>query len=105
MAQFDVYRNKNSQSKSAYPYLVDVQSDLLSDLRTRVVVPVIKLAGVKKKSIKDLTPIVDIGGTKHLMLIPQLAGVSITELTQSIDNVRAHRDEIIAAVDFLMTGV
>ena len=39
MAQFNVYRNLNATTKSVTPYLLDVQSNLLSDLVTRVVVP------------------------------------------------------------------
>jgi len=105
MAQFDVYKNKNPKSKSAYPFLVDVQSDLLSDLQTRVVVPLIKLTALRKKPIRDLTPVVNIDGGKFLLLIPQLAGISITELGQPVGEVAAHRDEIVAALDFLITGV
>ena len=39
MPQFTVHRNPNPGSKAAYPLLLDVQSDLLADLGTRVVVP------------------------------------------------------------------
>lgn len=60
MAQFTVYRNKNARTKSAYPYLVDVQSELLANLQTRVVVPLTKLTTLRKKPIKDLTPVVAI---------------------------------------------
>jgi toxin CcdB len=39
MPQFTVYRNKNPQTLSAVPFLLDVQHDLLNDLETRVVIP------------------------------------------------------------------
>jgi toxin CcdB len=39
MAQFDVYPNPSQVSQAHYPYLVDVQSSLLSDLATRIVIP------------------------------------------------------------------
>lgn len=39
MPQFTVYRNKNPQTLSVVPFLLDVQHDLLSDLETRVVIP------------------------------------------------------------------
>ncbi len=42
MGQFTVYRNKNPRTKSAFPLLVDVQSDVLEDLHTRVVIPLTK---------------------------------------------------------------
>lgn len=31
MPQFSVYKNKNPSTRSAYPYLVDIRSDLLSE--------------------------------------------------------------------------
>jgi toxin CcdB len=105
MAQFDVYKNKNPKSKSAYPYLVDVQSDLLSDLQTRVVVPLAKLTALRKKPIRDLTPVVAIDDGKYLLLIPQLAGISINELGQPVGTIANHREEIVAGLDFLITGV
>lgn len=43
MVQFTVHRNKNARAKTAYHYLVDVQSELLTNLQTRVVVPLTKL--------------------------------------------------------------
>jgi len=105
MAQFSVYKNKNPQSTSAYPYLVDIQSDLLSGMQTRVVVPLTKLSGPRKKPIKDLTPVVEIEGAKFLLLVPQLAGISINELVQPVGSLSAHREEVVAALDFLITGV
>jgi len=37
--QFDVFENPSPRTRDAYPYVVDVQSDLLSSLATRMVVP------------------------------------------------------------------
>jgi toxin CcdB len=98
-------RIKNPKSKSAYPYLVDVQSDLLSELQTRVVVPLAKLTALRKKPIRDLTPVVEIEGAKYLMLVPQLAGISISEMGPSVATIANHREEVVAALDFLITGV
>jgi len=39
MSQFMVYRNSNPNSSKAYPYLLDVQSNLLESLDTRLVIP------------------------------------------------------------------
>jgi toxin CcdB len=105
MPQFSVHKNKNPKSKTAYPYLVDVQSDLLSELNTRVVIPLAKLAALRKRPIRDLTPVVEVDGGKYLLLTPQLAGISANELGAAIGNVTAHRDDIVAALDFLITGV
>jgi len=38
--QFDVYRNPSLRMREQYPFVVDVQSDLLGSLATRMVVPI-----------------------------------------------------------------
>ena len=39
MAQFKVYENPNDATRQTYPYLLDIQSNLLDELRTTVVIP------------------------------------------------------------------
>ena len=39
MAQFHTCENPNKASRKAYPYLLDIQPDLLADLQTTVGVP------------------------------------------------------------------
>jgi toxin CcdB len=105
MTQFSVHKNKNAKTKGTYPYLVDIQSDLLRDLNTRVVVPLAKLADIGKKPMQTLTPVVDVDGQKYAMLIPQLAGIPVRDLGASVGSVVARRADIVAAVDFLVTGI
>jgi len=56
MAQFTIYKNKDPHTRSALPFLLDIQSDLLSDLETRVVVPLHPASELKGKILKTLTP-------------------------------------------------
>ncbi len=39
MAQFIVYENTSRIAKKIYPYLLDIQSDLLNELKTTVIIP------------------------------------------------------------------
>lgn len=39
MAQFDIHLNDDTATCTRFPYLLDIQVDLLSDLPTRLVVP------------------------------------------------------------------
>jgi toxin CcdB len=105
MPQFSVYKNKNPKTRSTYPYLVDVQSDLLSDLGTRVVVPLVKRTTSTKKPIKDLTPVVSVDGQDFVMMVPLLAGIARSELGTPVGSALQHRGEVIAALDFLVTGI
>ena len=40
MAQFGIYQNRNAATAKRYPYLIELQTDLLSALKTTVVAPV-----------------------------------------------------------------
>ena len=105
MAQFSVHRNANPKSKALFPYVVDVQTDLLRDLQTRVVVPLMKRTAFGRKPIKELTPIVEVEGQKLALIVPQLAGISIKDLGPEVATLVRSRSEIVAALDFLLTGV
>lgn len=104
MGQFAVYRNKSSRSKSTYPFLVDVQSDLLDELQTRVVVPLTKASALAKKPLSNLTPALKFDGETYVLMTPQLAGVARTELGAAAGSVAEQRQVIVAAIDFLVTG-
>lgn len=103
--QFDVYRNKNSASNQRYPYLLDVQSDILQSLQSRIVVPLAPASDAGGIAITQLMPVLEILGHKYVAVIPQLAGISSREITNPVDNASQHRAEIIAALDLLITGV
>lgn len=105
MAQFDVYRNPNAATRARVPYLLDVQSDLLSSLTTRVVVPLCKPDVLSAKPAERLNPAFEIESRSLLMLTPELAGVSRKSLGERVDNLAAERDAIIAALDLVLTGI
>lgn len=56
MAQFDVYENPNPDTQKTVPYLLDVQADLLADLATHVVVPLVPVA-IMGKAARYLNPV------------------------------------------------
>jgi toxin CcdB len=105
MHQFAVVRNTNARTKRAIPYLLNVQHDILSDLQTRVVVPLYTAAALGGKIMTRLTPSFEIEGKRVIMVTPQLAGVSVHELGGIVEDLSPHRAEIIAALDFLWTAI
>ena len=72
MSQFTVHRNPNRKTRRAVPYLVDIQSDLLSGLATRVVVPLIPAAEMRPPT--HLNPRFEIEGKSLVMSTAELAG-------------------------------
>lgn len=103
MAQFTVYRNKNAHTKGTFPLLLDVQSDLLEDLQTRVVIPLTKTA-LAKKPVDRLMPVLKIDDETYVLVTQQLAGIARKDLGAASGSLAQHRDVILAAVDFLITG-
>jgi toxin CcdB len=104
VAQFAVYKNKSPRTKSTFPFLVDVQSDLLEPLHTRVVVPLTKVAGLARKPVSHLTPTLTFDGSAYVLMTPQLAGIARTDLGTPSGSLAEERQTILAAIDFLLTG-
>lgn len=103
MPQFTVYRNTNPRTEDRFPFLLDVQADLLSDLGTRVVVPLAR-ASAARKPIDRLTPIVEVAGEPYMLVTPQLAGIGVNEVGPAVSTLAPQRAEILGALDFLITG-
>lgn len=104
MAQFDVYINPNPDTRKLIPYLLDIQADLLDTLSTRVVVPLI-LAEEMGQAAKQLNPQFKIKGTAVVMSTAELAGIANRSLGNKVASLKNKRDEIIAALDLLITGI
>ncbi len=60
MAQWDVYPNPSARSRDAVPFLVVVQSELLSSLPTRLVVPLVRSALAPGNLPARLAPVFDV---------------------------------------------
>ena len=105
MAQFAVYRNPNAETRATYPLLLDVQSELLGDLDTRVVVPLCPAPALRNRLMNTLTPLLQIEGDAYAMLTPQLAGIAKRQLGEQVADASPRRDAIIAALDMLITGI
>jgi toxin CcdB len=104
MAQFDVYRNPEGRTRSAIPYLLDVQSDLLSDLATRAVVPLV-LEKRFGRIGRRLNPVFEISDHKVVMSTGEIGGVPRRALGPPVASLAAQRDTIVAAIDFLIFGI
>ena len=104
MAQFDVYRNANPASSRVIPYLLEVQSDLLDVLATRVVAPLV-LATEMGKTARTLNPQFEIEGASVVMSASEIAGVPRRVLGEKVASLQHCSEEIIAALDLLFTGI
>ncbi len=105
MSQFTVYKNKNSKTKKTFPYLLDIQSDLLDEIRTTIVIPLGKYSTVKDQVITKLCPIIEIDGAKYAAITQQLAGIDRTLLGTEVTNISDYRAEFIDAIDLIISGI
>ena len=100
MAQFDVFRNPGG---GPFPLLLDVQAGILSDLATRVVVPLARRRTWKARSLTRLDPSVRLGRVEYVLVFQELAGIPCSELGDPVGTLRSRRDELVAALDLLFT--
>lgn len=105
MAQFRIYENTNRSTKQRFPYLLDIQSSLLDDLQTTVVIPLYPKSMMGKAMITKLCPIVTIAGEDFIALTQQIAGIDRRVLGQEVGDFSQCRSEVIAAVDFMISGI
>ena len=104
MSDFRIYENKSATSDN-YPFLIDVQSELLSALETRLVIPLIRIEEMDRRSIRNLNPLIMIGGKKYLAMTQQMAAIPKGILGNIGETVEFSRGEILNSIDFLVTGI
>ena len=103
--QFDVFDNPSPRMREVYPYVVDVQSDLLSALATRMVVPLAVTTLAAKDLPRRLCPVLTVNG-QSLMLVPfEAAPLDKRLLRTEVTSVRDRSHEIIAAMDSVLSGI
>ena len=104
MARFEVYRNSGAHAVEV-PYLLDVQSDLLHGLETRVVVPLRRRDRFPAVPIPErLMPVFEVEGTACLMETPKLAAVPLRLLKTPVVSLAEGQARITGALDFLFQG-
>ncbi len=104
MARFDAYPNPGAHA-STTPYLLDVQSDLLDALDSRVVIPLRSLAHFAKVKLPTrLTPVLQVDGKDFLLETPRMGSVPKRVLTISAACLADEQDQITGAMDFLFHG-
>ncbi|MFP4301975.1 MAG: CcdB family protein [Alkalispirochaetaceae bacterium] len=104
MAQFDIHLNSDERTRERTPYLLDVQSELLSDLATRIVVPLRPVTEEEPWMISRLHPVITHGEKSYAAVVSELAGIPVGLLSGRVGDAGAQRADIIAAIDLLITG-
>jgi len=104
MRQFVAYANADAVSRKVVPYLLDVQSDLIETVGSRVVVPLVtveRAGGV----IGRLMPCLDVGERRVVMDTAQIMGIPVRMLGKRAADLSHERHAILAAIDLLTHGI
>jgi len=100
--QFDVVDNPDPLEAAHRPYLVVLQSDLVSGLTSTVVAPLVPRD--RMKGADCLNPIVPVEGREYWLATHELFAVDQRVLRGRVATLADHRDAIIAALDFVFVG-
>ena len=105
MSQFTLYRNDDMGTQKAYPYFVDVQSNLLDELNSRMVIPLSPHTLVNKTNADKLCPLIQFDDGDFVLLTHQMTSVPKSILKTEMLSLERYRYEIINAIDMLITGI
>ncbi len=103
MAQFDVYTNPMVDQRSRIPYWLDLQSDHIAQLHSRVIIP-LRTPQTMGPRIEGLQPMVTVGKQALCADVPSLASFPSRLLKKPVAHVQAQRHDLIAALDYLISG-
>ncbi|MDM9626805.1 CcdB family protein [Rhizobium sp. S152] len=98
MSRFRVYRLKGDDALA-----VDLQSDFLEDLPSRVMAPLHSIESMSW-AISRLNPRVTINGGTYVMVTQRMASIPLPEIGAEIADLSSRSDDITAALDFLFQG-
>ena len=104
MAQFDIYVNPQLASRQFVPYLLDVQSDLIDQLSTRLVMPLSRVGASQTRLPPSLCLAVEIEAESLTLLAYLVAPVAARLLTKPVGSLRYRASEISAALDAVISG-
>ncbi len=101
MAQFDVHQFVSR----AAPLVVEVQSNVLEDLASRVVVPLVPALKAGSEEVRPLKPRIVVNGTDYILMTTDLGALPRARLGPVVANIEIeHRGDITNALDFLILG-
>ncbi len=105
MPQFSAYKNPNRATQKNYPFLLDIQSNLLSDLRTTVVIPLMPKRLAESHAMSRLNPVIKINNDSFILMTQNIAGIDRDNLGEKVCELNQYRSEVVAAVDFVLAGI
>ena len=105
MAQWDVYPNPGVRQRDEIPFLVDLQSDLLSSLSTRLVAPLARTRQGAAGLPRNLCPAFTIDGVDVVLLAHEAGSIEARMLKACVASLRTQSHVIVGALDAVIAGI
>ncbi len=90
--------------REQYPFVVDMQNDLLGSLSTRMVIPLAITQLASDDVPRSLCPVFPVQGLRLMLLPFEAAPIPKRLLRTSVQSLKRHASEIVAAMDAVMSG-
>jgi toxin CcdB len=100
--QFDVVANPDAEEAAERPYLVILQSDLVYDLKSTIVAPLVVRNSMQ--GAQRLNPVFIVEGREFWLATHELFAVDRRLARKKVATLSDHRDKITAALDFVFSG-
>jgi toxin CcdB len=96
MPRFDVYQLGGLM-------VVDVQTDYLPTMATRLVIPLETLQNAPQRAPR-LNPIVEVDGQRFVLIPQQMSSIPIQALRDKVGSLSGQSDDVTDAIQVLLTG-
>lgn len=100
MRQFDVHRPLSGTG----PHLLVLQADVVNHFNVVVAAPLYP-AEEWERPMRYLQPCFDIDGERFVLATNLLAAVPRSQFGSRVGSLEEHRADLLAALDFLFTGI
>ena len=105
MVAYGVYQNPSPRTRAMVPFLLDVQSEVLASLSTRLVVPLYLPEVAGGAPLSRLCPVVSFEGQSLVAMVPEAAGIPLRDLGPLVGDLANSRREVLQALDLLWRGL
>jgi toxin CcdB len=105
VAQYDVYPNPHPGSRASVPFVIDVQSNLIDQLPTRLVMPLSRVGAMLSNLPSTLCPMFDIEGESLLLMAHQAGPLPARLLRKPIASMGHRAADVCAALDAVLSGL
>lgn len=103
MARFDVYPNPIAADRGDFPFMLEVQSDLLYRFAERVCIPLVRPDAFPGMTPR-FNPAITVAGESFRLHPLGIAVFLVKELRESVGHAQAHALDIETALDMMFRG-